>query len=65
MYKVIVGFADKRDKNHPYYEGDVYPRDGYTPSPERIAELAGKKNLMGVALIKEDKPARKPRAKQE
>lgn len=64
MYKVIVEFADIQDAYHPYHEGDVYPRNGYTSSEERIAELAGTDNLMGVVLIKEEaekKPATRKR----
>lgn len=52
MYKVIVYFEDLQDKNHPYKVGDVYPRKGAKPSPERIDELATNKNIRGIPLIK-------------
>lgn len=56
-YIALVRFADLRDKKHIYGAGDEYPRPGYAPSPERIAELTGSKNRMGYPLIKNvDKP---------
>lgn len=51
MCKVIKKFTDLQDGNHVYNVGDVYPREGYTPSEERIAELAGDKNKQGTPLI--------------
>ncbi len=48
---VIKKFTDLQDGNHVYNVGDVYPREGYTPSEERIAELASDKNRQGVPLI--------------
>ena len=51
MYEVIKKFPDLQDGNHVYNVGDVYPREGYTPSEERIAELASDKNKQGVPLI--------------
>lgn len=50
-YRVIKKFTDLQDGNHVYNVGDVYPREGYTPSEERIAELASDKNKQGVPLI--------------
>lgn len=49
--RVIKKFTDLQDGNHVYNVGDVYPREGYTPSEERIAELASDKNKQGVPLI--------------
>lgn len=49
--RVIKKFTDLQDGNHVYNVGDVYPREGYTPSEERIAELASNKNKQGVPLI--------------
>lgn len=51
MCKVIKKFTDLQDGNHVYNVGDVYPREGYTPSEERIAELASDKNRQGAPLI--------------
>lgn len=50
-YRVIKKFTDLQDGNHVYNVGDVYPREGYTPSEKRIAELASDKNRQGVPLI--------------
>lgn len=62
MYKVIKTFSDLKDKLHRYNEGDVYPREGYTPSESRIAELAGSTNRLGQPLIECDEE--KPKAKR-
>lgn len=51
MCKVIKKFTDLQDGNHVYNVGDVYPREGYTPSEERITELASDKNKQGTPLI--------------
>lgn len=51
MCKVIKKFTDLQDGNHVYNVGDTYPREGYTPSEERIAELAGDKNKQGTPLV--------------
>ena len=51
MYKVIKAFTDKQDNNHVYFSGEPYPRKGYAPGEDRIAELAGSKNKLGYPLI--------------
>lgn len=51
MYKVIKAFTDKQDNNHVYFSGEPYPRKGYAPEKDRIAELAGNKNKLGYPLI--------------
>lgn len=51
MMTVIKKFTDLQDDNHVYNAGDVYPREGYTPSEERIEELASDKNKQGTPLI--------------
>lgn len=59
MYKVVKAFHDLEDCTtvkggsicHYYSVGDTYPREGLEPSPERIAELAGRYNRQGVPLI--------------
>ena len=52
MYKVICYFTDLQDFNHPYDEGDIFPRQGVTVSQERLNELASSKNKRGKPLIK-------------
>lgn len=51
MYKVVKAFLDFQDDLHDYKVGDVYPRNGYTPSAFRVAELAGKNNMQHTPLI--------------
>ena len=53
MYEVIKKFTDLQDGNHIYNVGDTYPHDGYTPSEERITELASDKNRQKTPLIAE------------
>lgn len=50
-YKVIKFFMDGQDNNRSYIPGNIYPREGLTPSEERIAELASKNNRLGEILI--------------
>ncbi len=75
-YTVIKHFTDLQDGKYKYSDGDIYPREGYTPSEERIAELAGDKNRQGRPLIKaetvaevteepEEKPKKRGRKKAE
>ena len=52
-YKVITFFTDGTDNGYEYNVGDVYPRKGYTPTPERVAELMSTQNKRGVVLIRE------------
>ena len=53
MFKVISLFTDLTDNNHLYKVGDIYPREGLTPSAERIKELSTSTNRRGTALIEE------------
>lgn len=55
MYRVIVDFADLQDGKHYYHGGATYPRDGYVPGKDRIAQLLGSDNLMHRPLIVEVK----------
>ena len=50
-YVVIVTFADLQDNNYIYNKGDEYPRNGYSPSPERVDELLTDKNRVKKPLI--------------
>lgn len=59
MYLVIKSFADLQDNEHKYHTGDIFPRDGYTASAERIRELSTSRNRRGCPLI-EEKPDTKP-----
>lgn len=52
-YRVICPFADREDANHVYNAGDYYPRDGFTASKERIAELSSDQNNQNAPLIAE------------
>lgn len=51
-YVVIEEFVDSQDDFVTYPSGAIYPRGGYAPSPERIAELASKNNAKGMKLIR-------------
>lgn len=61
MYKVIKFFHDLEDQKktksgivyHAYNVGDTYPREGFKPSNERIAELLGSENKQGEPLIEQ------------
>lgn len=50
---VIQDFKDLQDDNHQYKKGDKYPRAGRTKK-ERVEELSGSDNKMGVLLIQEE-----------
>lgn len=60
MYRVIESFHDLEDYKdtksgrvyQEYVEGDVYPRDGVDPTPERVELLASYENALGTPLIK-------------
>lgn len=51
MYRVVRHFTDLLDNNHKYTEGDVYPREGYTPSEDRIFALSTSANKQRTVLI--------------
>ena len=52
MYEVIHFFTDLNDKNHAYHTGDTFPRDGVSVSDDRVKELSGNGNKLGLPLIK-------------
>ena len=60
-YRVLENFSDKQDDRRPYKVGDIYPREGLDPSPQRVAELLGPDNVRGRPIIEliEEKPKRK------
>lgn len=51
MYRVIKTFDDLQDGAFHYEVGDVYPRDGLTPTEVRIRELASNTNQQATPLI--------------
>lgn len=53
MYKVIHEFLDLLDDSYHYKAGDTYPRRGKRANAERVAELSGNGNKIGVPLIEE------------
>lgn len=66
MYKVVKMFHDLQDQEHKYNIGDVYPREGYEPSPGRIASLSSADNMQRaplIVVIEDDPvPAQEPEA---
>ena len=59
-YRVTTFFTDLQDNDYAYHEGDTFPREGKTVTPDRIKELSGTSNLRGIALIEEVRVADKP-----
>lgn len=51
-YVVIHYFTDLKDKNHPYNEGDIFPREGVSVSEERLFELSTDRNKQHKPLIR-------------
>lgn len=66
MYRVVKRFYDLKE-NHAYSVGDTFPHNGVDVDSERIAELSGDKNRLGVPLIEEivEKPKRTRKKKDE
>ena len=62
MYKALTDFIDLQDNYRKYRAGDTFPRKGYDPGEERIAELASTNNKRGYAVIAKvsEKAAVKP-----
>lgn len=56
QYQVVHDFKDLQDKNKIYRAGDSFPSPANKKvSAARIAELSGKNNRLGLALIQEVK----------
>lgn len=51
MFVAKQYFEDLQDNSHPYYPGDIFPREGLTVTPERIKELATTANRRKMPLI--------------
>ena len=58
MYKVIHEFADLQNGNKVYKVGDDFSSEGV--SEERLAELSGTANKIGVPLIEKAAEPKKP-----
>lgn len=67
MYKVLVYFTDLQDNEHPYDEGDIFPRDGLDVSEARLEELSSTRNRRRIRLIEfvEEQELPKPLTKTE
>ena len=50
-YIVVKHFTDLQDHGYKYAEGDIYPREGYEPSAERIEMLSTASNRQKTVLI--------------
>ena len=50
-YLAVKSFTDAQDNGYKYHVGDTYPHDGYTPTAERIEELATDKNRRRGPMI--------------
>ena len=51
MYKVLAYFTDLQDNNHPYNEGDTFPRLGLSVDEKRLKELSTTNNRRNIQLI--------------
>ena len=71
MYKVLELFTDLLDNNYKYLAGDIYPREGLTPTKKRITELSTDKNRRHRPVIAEivdeveEKEVKKPTKKRK
>lgn len=51
-YAVLVSFTDGQDGGAVYWAGkSTYPRSGYTPTAERVAQLQGDNNALRRPVI--------------
>lgn len=51
-YAVLVSFTDKHDGGVVYWAGkSTYPRSGYTPTAERVAQLQSDNNALRRPVI--------------
>lgn len=51
-YAVLVSFTDGQDGGAVYWAGkSVYPRGGYTPTAERVAQLQSDNNALRRPVI--------------
>lgn len=52
-YSVIRAFFDLQDGEYGYHVGDVFPREGYAPSQERLDSLLSANNARHQPFIVE------------
>ena len=52
-YKAKITFRDLQDNEYIYQVGEVYPREGYEPSKERVAKIQEKGGIEPVEPSKE------------
>ena len=52
-YKAKITFRDLQDNEYIYQAGETYPREGYDPSKERVAEVLEKGGIEPVEPPKE------------
>ena len=52
-YKAKIIFRDLQDNEYIYQAGETYPREGYEPSIERVAEVLEKGGIEPVEPQKE------------
>lgn len=65
MYKVLKHFTDLQDNNYKYQAGDVFPREGFDVSAERLKELltnSNRRNEPMIYEVVEEKAEPKPKA---
>ena len=53
QYRAIVYFEDLQNNRQPYNVGDVFPKNGYSVSENRIKELLGSNNKQKRPVIEE------------
>lgn len=53
MYRALVLFRDTQDDGYVYKPGDMFPREGFTPSKERIESMLSSNNRQGKPVIEE------------
>ena len=58
-YIVTKNIIDTKDNNRFYETGDIFPREGFEVSKDRIAELIGK-GVLGVKGEETPAPAQTP-----
>ena len=51
-YKAKITFRDLQDNEYIYQAGEVYPREGYEPSKERVAEVLEKRRYRTSRAVK-------------
>lgn len=56
-YIVTRNIIDTKDNNRFYEEGDIFPREGFEVSKDRIAELVGKGVIIAEGKAEAPAPA--------